>query len=128
MPAPLRLRLDQQVREAVATRYEQTHSAVERTNCQMVLFVDEVRTLTEIARLVRRGREQVRTILQRFRNEGLTGLASRQRTGRSVEMTSAWQALLGFGHKQDNCVPSWFTQIPIYNYGLGVARFTVADW
>jgi CubicO group peptidase (beta-lactamase class C family) len=30
--------------------------------------------------------------------------------------------LLGFGHPQDNCKPSCFTQIPIYNYGLGVVR------
>ncbi|MBV9579432.1 MAG: beta-lactamase family protein [Chloroflexi bacterium] len=30
--------------------------------------------------------------------------------------------LLGFGHSQDNCKPSCFTQVPIYNYGLGVVR------
>jgi CubicO group peptidase (beta-lactamase class C family) len=30
--------------------------------------------------------------------------------------------LLGFGKKQDNCAPSCFTQINIYNYGLGVVR------
>ncbi|HXA73547.1 MAG TPA: serine hydrolase domain-containing protein [Acidimicrobiales bacterium] len=30
--------------------------------------------------------------------------------------------LLGFGQKQPNCVPSCFTQIPAYNYGLGVVR------
>jgi CubicO group peptidase (beta-lactamase class C family) len=30
--------------------------------------------------------------------------------------------LLGFGQKQANCVPSCFTQIPPYNYGLGVVR------
>jgi CubicO group peptidase (beta-lactamase class C family) len=30
--------------------------------------------------------------------------------------------LLGFGQKQLNCVPSCFTQIPAYNYGLGVVR------
>jgi hypothetical protein len=30
--------------------------------------------------------------------------------------------LLGFGKKQDNCVPSCFTQINGYNYGLGVVR------
>ena len=30
--------------------------------------------------------------------------------------------LLGFGHKQANCEPSCFTQIPAYNYGLGVVR------
>jgi CubicO group peptidase (beta-lactamase class C family) len=30
--------------------------------------------------------------------------------------------LLGFGHKQDNCVPSCFTQVPGYNYGIGVVR------
>jgi CubicO group peptidase (beta-lactamase class C family) len=30
--------------------------------------------------------------------------------------------LLGFGHAQANCAPSCFTQIPAYNYGLGVVR------
>src|SRR5260370_19564334 len=30
--------------------------------------------------------------------------------------------LLGFGHKQDNCAPSCFTQVNGYNYGLGVVR------
>jgi CubicO group peptidase (beta-lactamase class C family) len=30
--------------------------------------------------------------------------------------------LLGFGQKQANCAPSCFTQIPAYNYGLGVVR------
>ena len=74
MPAPVRLRLDQGAREAVAERYEQARSAVERTNCQMVLLADEGRSLTEIAWLVRRGREQVRTILHRFGSQGVQGL------------------------------------------------------
>ena len=30
--------------------------------------------------------------------------------------------LLGFGHKQANCVPSCFTQVNAYNFGLGVVR------
>ncbi len=30
--------------------------------------------------------------------------------------------LLGFGHKQDNCAPSCFTQTNGYNYGIGVVR------
>ncbi len=30
--------------------------------------------------------------------------------------------LLGFGHPQDNCKPSCFTQVEGYNYGLGVVR------
>jgi CubicO group peptidase (beta-lactamase class C family) len=30
--------------------------------------------------------------------------------------------LLGFGHRQANCVPSCFKQIPAYNFGLGVVR------
>jgi CubicO group peptidase (beta-lactamase class C family) len=30
--------------------------------------------------------------------------------------------LLGFGHKQANCVPSCFTQVNGYNFGLGVVR------
>jgi CubicO group peptidase (beta-lactamase class C family) len=30
--------------------------------------------------------------------------------------------LLGFGQKQPNCVPSCFTQVDAYNYGLGVVR------
>jgi CubicO group peptidase (beta-lactamase class C family) len=30
--------------------------------------------------------------------------------------------LLGFGKKQDNCAPSCFTQINVYNYGLGIVR------
>src|SRR5262249_58695207 len=94
MPAPLRLRLDQQTREAVATRYEQTRSAIERTNCQMVLLADEGRAITEIAWLVRRGREQVRTILHRFRGDGLAGLAPGKHPGRPLGVTPAWLAEL----------------------------------
>src|SRR5919199_6876505 len=94
MPAPLRLRLDQRTREAVAAHYEQARSAVERTNCQVVLLADEGRSITEVAWLVRRGREQVRKILLRFQREGLTGLVPRQRTGRPVEVTPAWLAEL----------------------------------
>jgi len=30
--------------------------------------------------------------------------------------------LLGFGHKQENCAPSCFTQVNGYNYGIGVVR------
>lgn len=94
MPAPLRLRLDQRTREAVAEQYEQARSAVERTNCQVVLLADEGRSITEIGWLVRRGREQVRTILHRFQSEGVAGLLPRLRTGRPPEVTSAWLAEL----------------------------------
>jgi transposase len=95
MPAPVRLRLDQQTRAAVATRYEQTRSAIERTNCQMVLLADEGRAISEIGWLVRRGREQVRTILHRFRRDGLAGLAPGKHTGRPLGVTPAWLAELG---------------------------------
>jgi CubicO group peptidase (beta-lactamase class C family) len=30
--------------------------------------------------------------------------------------------LLGFGHKQRNCAPTCFKQIPAYNFGLGVVK------
>jgi CubicO group peptidase (beta-lactamase class C family) len=30
--------------------------------------------------------------------------------------------LLGFGHKEDACLPSCFTQVDGYNYGLGIVR------
>jgi hypothetical protein len=65
MPAPARLRLDQPTRKAVARQYRRTSNAAERTNCQMVLLADEGRGILEIAWLVRRGREQVRTVLHR---------------------------------------------------------------
>jgi transposase len=94
MPAPVRLRLDQKMREAMADQYEQARSAVERTNCQVVLLADEGRSITEISWLVRRGREQVRTILRRFQSEGVAGLLPRPRTGRPLEVTSAWLAEL----------------------------------
>ena len=94
MPAPLRLRLDQPTREAVARQYERTSNAIERTNCQMVLLADEGRGILEIAWLVRHGREQVRKVLHRFQAEGLAGLAPRKRTGRPVAVTSAWLAEL----------------------------------
>jgi transposase len=94
MRRPLRLRLDQGTREAVAARYERAGSAVERTHCQMVLLADEGRSLTEIGWLVRRGREQVRTVLQRFQSEGVAGLAPRPRTGRPLGVTPAWLAEL----------------------------------
>ncbi len=94
MPAPLRLRLDQPTREAVAKRYERASGPVERTNCQMVLLADEGRSVPEIAWLVRRGRDQVRTILHRFQREGLAGLVPRKHTGRPLGVTPAWLAEL----------------------------------
>jgi transposase len=94
MAAPLRLRLDQATREAVAERYEQTRDAVERTNCQIVLLADEGRLATEIAWLVRRGPTQVRKILHRFRNAGLRGLAPGKHTGRPLGVAPAWLAEL----------------------------------
>src|SRR5438067_6483620 len=84
MPAPLRLRLDQRTREAVAERYEHTRGAVERTNCQIVLLADEGRNAPEIAWLVRRGPHQVRKVWHRFQAEGLAGLAPRKSAGTSA--------------------------------------------
>ena len=94
MPAPLRLRLDQRTREAVAERYEQAGTPIERTNAQVVLLADEGRTVTEIAWLVRRGRDQVRKILRRFRSAGLAGLVPGKHTGRPLGVTPAWLAEL----------------------------------
>jgi transposase len=61
----------------------------------MVLLADEGRAITEIAWLVRRGREQVRTVLHRFRRDGLAGLAPGKHTGRPLGVTPAWLAELG---------------------------------
>jgi transposase len=94
MAAPLRLRLDQGTRQAMAERYAHTRDAVERTNCQIVLLADEGRLVTEIAWLVRRGPTQVRKIVHRFRSAGLPGLAPGQHTGRPLAVTPAWQAEL----------------------------------
>jgi len=94
MAAPVRLRLDQATREAVAACYEQTRDAIERTNCQIVLLADEGRLATEIAWLVRRGPTQVRKILHRFEREGLHGLTPGKHTGRPLRVTPAWQAEL----------------------------------
>ena len=90
MTAPMRLRLDQATRTAVSERYEHARGALERTNCQMVLLADEGRHATEIAWLVRRGPDQVRTVLHRFQAEGLAGLAPRKHAGRAVQVTPAW--------------------------------------
>jgi transposase len=94
MTAPMRLRLDQSTRIAVSDRYEHARGAVERTNCQMVLLADEGRHATEIAWLVRRGPDQVRTVLHRFQAEGLAGLAPRKHPGRAVQVTPTWLAEL----------------------------------
>ena len=55
---------------------------------------DEGRHATEIAWLVRRGPDQVRTVLHRFQAEGLAGLAPRKHPGRAVQVTLAWLAEL----------------------------------
>ena len=94
MPAPLRLRLDQTTREAVAERYEHTRGAVERTNCQIVLLADQGRHAPEIAWLVRRGPHQVRKVLRRFQAEGLAGLVPRKAPGRAVQVPPSWLAEL----------------------------------
>ena len=94
MPAPLRLRLDQTTREAVAERYERARGAVERTNCQIVLLADEGRHAPEIAWLVRRGPHQIRKVLRRFQAEGLAGLVPRKAPGRAVQVPPSWLAEL----------------------------------
>jgi transposase len=94
MVAPIRLRLDQGTRTAVSERYEQTRNAVERTNCQVVLLADEGRHAQEIAWLVRRGPDQVRTVLHRVQAEGLAGLSPRTAPGRALQITPAWLAEL----------------------------------
>ena len=94
MVAPIRLRLDQETRSAVSDRYEHTRDAMERTNCQIVLLADEGRHAQEIAWLVRRGPDQVRTILHRFQAEGLAGLTPRKAPGRALQVTPAWLAEL----------------------------------
>jgi transposase len=94
MPAPLRLRLDQMTREAVAERYERACAPIERTNAHIVLLADEGRSVAEIAWLVRRGRDQVGKIVHRFQCEGVAGLVPRKHTGRPLEVTTAWLAEL----------------------------------
>jgi len=90
MTAPIRLRLDQATRTAVSECYEHTRGAIERTNCQIVLLADEGRHAQEIAWLVRRGTDQVRTVLHRFQTEGLAGLRPRKAPGRALQVTPAW--------------------------------------
>src|SRR6266542_3144850 len=63
--APITLRFDQVNGTEVSERYEHARSAVERTNCQIVLLADEGRHAQEIAWLVRRGPDQVRKVLIR---------------------------------------------------------------
>src|SRR5215471_8085728 len=94
MTAPIRVRLDQATRTAVSDRYEHTRAAVERTNCQIVLLADEGRHAQEIAWLVRRGPDQVRTILHRFQADGFAGLSPRTAPGRALQVTPAWLAEL----------------------------------
>lgn len=94
MVAPIRLRLDQAMRTAVSERYERTRNAVERTNCQIVLLADEGRHAQEIAWLVRRGPDQVRKVLHRFRADGLDGLRPRKAPGRALQVTPDWLAEL----------------------------------
>jgi len=94
MTAPIRLRLEQGTRTAVSERYERTSGAVERTNCQIVLLADEGRHAQAIAWLVRRGPDQVRTVLHRFQADGLAGVTPRTAPGRALQVTPAWLAEL----------------------------------
>lgn len=94
MTAPIQVRLDQATRTAVAERYERTRDAVERTNCQIVLLADEGRHAQEVARLVRRGPDQVRKVLHRVRAEGLSGVTPRKAPGRLLQVTPTWLAEL----------------------------------
>ncbi len=94
MVAAIQLRLDQATRTAVSERYEHTRNDVERTNCQMVSLADEGRHAQEIAWLVRRGPDQVRTVLHRFQAEGLAGPTPRKAPGRALQVTPAWLAEL----------------------------------
>lgn len=116
MTAAIRLRLDQATRTAVSERYEHTRNAVERTNCHIVLLADEGRHAQEIAWLVRRGPDQVRTILHRFRSEGLAGLTPRTAPGRALQVTPAWLAELKRvidldPHTVDVRSPVWTTRL-----------------
>jgi len=110
MTAPIRVRLDQATRTAVSDRYEHTRGAVERTNCQIVLLADEGRHAQEIAWLVRRGPDQVRTVLHRFQAE------ARKAPGRALQVTPAWLAELERvidldPHTVDVPSPVWTTRL-----------------
>lgn len=105
MAAPIWLRLDCATRRAVSARHAQTRNAVERTNCQMVLQADEGRSAQEIAWLVRRRTDQVRSSMHRFQGEGVAELAPRteprrafrlrQPGCRSCSASSTWTPLPG---------------------------------
>ena len=94
MVAPVRLEADEEMRAAVAARFERTRDADERLRCQMVLFALEGHTIPQIGPVVRRSRETVRRVLHRFAAEGLAGLATKTRPGRPWVVTPAWEAEL----------------------------------
>jgi transposase len=66
-----------------------------RTRAQAILLAGEQNMLApEIAKIVRKDEETVRTWLKRYRAEGIAGLADAPRPGAAPKVTPAYRALL----------------------------------
>lgn len=94
MPAPLRLRLDEEARVELERRFDGTREAETRTRYQMLLLLAAGRTVAEVAALTRHGATTVRRVLRRYRADGPDGVPYRPRPGQPPHFPPAWEAEL----------------------------------
>jgi transposase len=94
MPAALRVQLTDDERAAVEGCYETARDAETRTRYQIVLLAADGHRAPQIAPLVRRSRDTVRRVLQRYRAGGAGEVPQRPRPGRPPAVPAAWEAEL----------------------------------
>lgn len=74
--------LSEAERKALRELYRSTENANMRTRCQMVLLSAQEYAVSEIAELTLFNEDSVLYWLNRYENQGLSGLEDRPRTGR----------------------------------------------
>jgi transposase len=91
MTAAMRVQLDENARQILAQRFEQTHDAETRLRYQMVLLAADDRTAPEVAPLVRRSTATVERVLHRYLAEGPDGVPHRRHPGRAASAPPTWE-------------------------------------
>lgn len=96
------LKLDEETRSQLCRRRDHAPTKNERWRAQAMLWLDENKTITEVARLLGLNRQRITRALKRFRQEGRAGLPDRPRSGRRPCLPAPQQL----------AVVSWLGQSP----------------
>src|SRR5438094_10673815 len=94
MPAPLRIDLCPDDREALRVAFDTARDAETRLRYQMVLLAADGRPAPQIAPIVQRRDATVQRVLHRYQDGGLAAVPYRPSPGAAPTVTPAWEAEL----------------------------------